>query len=80
MALGQVIATTTKGAQGIPAQNGKDIIIADTPKQMAREIVEIMKSQEQYHSISRQSRILAEKEFDITNTQKALLKMIQVFK
>ncbi|MGB1002879.1 MAG: glycosyltransferase family 4 protein [Salibacteraceae bacterium] len=80
LALGQVIATTTKGAQGIPSQNGKDIIIADTPKQMAREIVDVMKSKDQYSSISRQSRILAEKEFDITNTQKALLKMINVFK
>lgn len=80
LALGQVIATTTKGAQGIPAQNGKDIIIADTPKQMAREIVDALKTKGQYSSISRQSRILAEKEFDITNTQKALLKMIQTFK
>jgi glycosyltransferase involved in cell wall biosynthesis len=80
LALGQVIATTTKGAQGIPAQNGKDIIIADTPKQMAREIVDTLKSTDHYHSISRQSRILAEKEFDITNTQKALLKMINTFK
>ena len=80
LALGQVIATTTKGAQGIPAQNGKDIIIADTPKQMAREIVENMRSPNTLKSISKNGRVLAENNFDVTNTQKALLKMISTFK
>ncbi|MFT4755213.1 MAG: glycosyltransferase involved in cell wall biosynthesis [Salibacteraceae bacterium] len=80
LALGQVIATTTKGAQGIPAQNGKDILIADTPKQMAREIVETMRAPNQLKSISKNGRILAENKFDITNTQKALLQMITNFK
>lgn len=80
LALGQVVCTTTKGAQGIPAQTGKDIIIADTPKQMAREIVETMRSKDQSISIARHARILAESEFDISNTQKALLQMIKVFK
>ena len=80
LALGQIISTTSKGAQGIPAQNGKDILIADSPKQMAREIVETIRSKDQLDSISRQARILAEKEFDITNTQKALLQMTKTFK
>lgn len=80
LALGQVVCTTTKGAQGIPAQTGKDIIIADTPKQMAREIVETMRSKDRTESIERHARILAESEFDITNTQKALLEMIKTFK
>ena len=80
LALGQVVCTTTKGAQGIPAQTGKDIVIADTPNQMAREIVETMRSKERTGAISRHARILAESEFDISNTQKALLEMINTFK
>ena len=80
LALGQVISTTTKGAQGIPAQNEKDILIADSAKQMAREIVDAHKSKEVLEKISSQARILAEKEFDITNTQKALLEMVKTFK
>ncbi len=79
LALGQVVCTTTKGAQGIPAQTGKDIIIADTPKQMARVIVETMRSKDQSESIAKHARILAESEFDISNTQKALLQMINTF-
>ena len=80
LALGQVISTTTKGAQGIPAQNEKDILIADSAKQMAREIVDAHKSKDVLEKISSQARILAEKEFDITNTQKALLEMVKTFK
>lgn len=80
LALGQVIATTSKGAQGIPAQNEKDILIADTEKQMAREIVDTLKSSSKSKSISKHARILAEQEFDISNTQKRLLEMVQTFK
>jgi glycosyltransferase involved in cell wall biosynthesis len=80
LALGQIIATTSKGAQGIPAQNEKDILIADTPKQMAREIVDTLKSENKLRNISKHARILAEQEFDISNTQKRLLEMVQTFK
>tara|TARA_R110002050_G_scaffold109799_1_gene221316 strand:- start:34284 stop:35477 length:1194 start_codon:yes stop_codon:yes gene_type:complete len=80
LALGQVICTTTKGAQGIPAQNEKDLLIADTPKQMAREILETLRSDEACTTISKHARILAEKEFDITNSQKALLNLVKNFK
>ncbi|UTW65610.1 glycosyltransferase family 4 protein [bacterium SCSIO 12643] len=80
LALGQVIATTSKGAQGIPAQNEKDILIADTPKQMAREILDTLKSSNKSESISKHARILAEQEFDISRTQKKLLEMVQTFK
>ena len=79
LALGQVISTTTKGAQGIPAQNEKDILISDSPKQMARDIVETLKSPQVSSSISKHARILAEQEFDITNTQKALIQMVKSF-
>ena len=80
LALGQVVSTTTKGAQGIKAQNERDILIGDTPKQMVRQILESMKQPSIRKSISLHARKLAEKEFDISNTQKALLEMVKTFK
>lgn len=79
LALGQVVATTTKGAQGIPGQSGKDLLISDTPKLMAQQILEAFHHKGARASISKQSRILAEKEFDITNTQKSLLQVVKTF-
>ena len=80
LALGQIICTTTKGAQGIPAHNNQNILITDNPKQMAREIADTIKSKEKLAQISHQARILAEKEFDITKTQKALLELVKTHK
>jgi len=80
LALGQVVATTTKGALGIPAQDQRDILISDTPKHMARQILDIIKLPKTRQSISIHARKLAEKEFDISNTQKALLEMVKTFK
>jgi len=80
LALGQVVATTTKGALGIPAQDERDILISNTPKHMARQILEIIKQPHARKSISIHARKLAEKEFDISNTQKALLEMVKTFK
>lgn len=80
MALGQVVATTSKGALGINAQNERDILIGDSPKQMARQILDAMKQPSMRKSISLHARRLAEKEFDISSTQKALLEMVKTFK
>lgn len=80
LALGQVIVTTSKGAMGIPVQNGRDILIADHPKQMAQSILQIIHSADKSKSISSHAKALAKREFDIVHTQKALHQMISTLK
>ena len=46
---------------------------------MAQQILEAFHHKGARASISKHSRKLAEKEFDITNTQKALLQMVKTF-
>lgn len=80
LALGQVICTTAKGASGIPAQNEVDLFIADSARQMARHISTAIRQPNLRLSMAQKARKLAEKEFDVSNTQKALLDLVKTYK
>ena len=44
MAMSKPVVVTTMGLEGISAQHGKDVLIADTPETFIKEITELFKS------------------------------------
>jgi glycosyltransferase involved in cell wall biosynthesis len=63
LALGKAIVSTTIGAEGIPCEHGKDIMIANTVEEWVSAI-ELLMNKEQMNRIGREGRQLAERCFD----------------
>lgn len=65
LALGKIVITTTLGATGIPFQEGKNILIADTPEQFVDKIRFLKDNPDRLVSIGKEARKLVENEFDL---------------
>jgi glycosyltransferase involved in cell wall biosynthesis len=63
MAVGRPIVSTSLGAEGIPAQSGKNIILADNPEDFALGIERLLKDDSLYDQISRFGRKLVEDKY-----------------
>jgi len=56
MAMGKAIVSTSIGCEGIDVTDGKDIIIADHPEEIARRTVELLKDRSTRERIGQQAR------------------------
>ena len=72
MALGKAVITTTVGAEGIDAENGRDIIIANSPKEFAKAIDDMMDHPEKVVEIGKNARLLVEQKYDNMSIIEAL--------
>jgi glycosyltransferase involved in cell wall biosynthesis len=63
MALGLPIVTNSLGAEAIPTDAQKALIIANEPKMIAKEIITLLKNHDQRHQLGEQARLMAEKHF-----------------
>lgn len=71
MALGRVVITTTIGAEGIDFEDGKHLLIANTPKQFYQQIKKLIDNKNLASEIASQARALVEEKYNnskITNT------------
>ena len=64
MSMERVVVTTSIGAEGIRAENGKNIIIADTPEEFANKIVYLLQNPSAAKKIGRAAREVIEKYYD----------------
>lgn len=77
MALGKTIVTTAVGAEGIEAVHNKDIIIANSPKEFALAIDDLINHPEKVNIIGRNARELVEEKYDNQEIIQSLLKFYQ---
>jgi len=73
MALGKVVITTGVGLEGIDAQNGKEIMVADSVEAFASCISTCLEHQNKLEQVGKRARNLIEKEFDNLEIAKELL-------
>jgi len=72
-ALGKVIVTTTKGAEGITCEHGVHLLIADSPKQFASAILQCLESPELRAKLSSNGHDLYKTSYQLSlTTRKAL--------
>ena len=64
MSTGVPVVTTTIGSQGIERTNGKDIVIADTPEQMADGVVKLLTDMKYYKKIVANAKQLIKEKYD----------------
>lgn len=63
MAVGRPVVSTSLGAEGIPATDGENILIADRPSEFAQRLVDLMKNESLMEKISSNARRLMEERY-----------------
>ena len=76
MALGKVVLTTTMGLEGILAQNGQEVLVADSAKAFVQAIEFCLNHPRQMLEIGHKARTFALQHFDSKSMAKALLKTV----
>jgi glycosyltransferase involved in cell wall biosynthesis len=78
MFLGRVVVTTTLGLEGIPAQNGFHVMVADTPDQFLRCLQQLYQSPQLMTQISKQAREFAVTHYDNLHLGNSLARAYQL--
>jgi len=77
MALGKVVVTTSLGLEGIDAEPGQDVLVADTPSDFRKAIGQILQHPEQVHHIGERARNLVATRYDRSRIGERLLATYQ---
>jgi len=64
MAAGLPVVTSSIGNEGVDAKPGTDLMVADTPKEFARDVLRLMKDRELHGSLSENGRAFVHEHFD----------------
>jgi glycosyltransferase involved in cell wall biosynthesis len=64
MALGTPVISTSKGAEGLNARSGTELLIADTPAALADAVCDLFANPEQRAQLAAAGRALVEREYD----------------
>jgi len=77
MAAGLPVVSTSKGCEGIAAENGRDLLIADTPEQFAAAALRIMRSKEAAGDLARNARRLVLEQYTWENAANVMGKTFE---
>lgn len=77
MALGKLVITTSLGAEGIQATNGKEIVIADDPQEFASAIQYYLNHPEDLKDIGEAARQFVETHF---NNERIALDLLEIYR
>ncbi len=76
-ALGKAIVSTSLGAEGLEGlENGKNILIADSPQEFAEKVVRVLGDSSQRASLGKNAKSLIEKKYSLQALDKALGKAL----
>lgn len=73
MSMGKTVVTTTIGAEGIRCTPGKDIIIANTPEEFAKEIRRLVDDKDYCHEIGQNAALLIAEQYNNSKLSKELV-------
>jgi len=73
MARGRVVVSTSLGAEGLGAVDGRHLLIADTPEGLAGAVLAVFRDPARRASIRREARALVESRFNWDNAARTLL-------
>jgi polysaccharide biosynthesis protein PslH len=77
MALGTPVIATTKGAEGLAVQSGRDILIADSPPALAEAIDRLLADADLRASLSQAGRTLVTRTYDWSIMGRQLLDLVE---
>jgi glycosyltransferase involved in cell wall biosynthesis len=77
MAMQKCIIATSMAAEGINCEHGKDILIADTPDEFYRSILQCITQPNRWQEIGEQARKTVERDHEINGNTKRMLEIYQ---
>ena len=77
MALGTPVITTSKGAEGLDVEHGKDVLIADQPEAFARSVIRLLKEPELRDFLANNAYQLVKEQYDWANVMPQFLQLIE---
>jgi glycosyltransferase involved in cell wall biosynthesis len=77
MALGTPVIATAKGAQGIEAEPGKHLLIADTPQAFAEAIIELLQSPSLCQQLAANAYNLIQEKYDWVKVMPRFLNLVE---
>jgi glycosyltransferase involved in cell wall biosynthesis len=78
MAMQKCIIATTMAAEGIKCEHGKDILIADTPDEFYRSILQCITQPNRWREIGKHARKTVERDHDINGNATRMLEIYEV--
>jgi polysaccharide biosynthesis protein PslH len=76
MALNTPVVSTSKGAEGLEVENGKHLLLADTPEDFSNAIIQLIDDKALRATISNQANCLIKEKYDIDRIIKKYLQII----
>ena len=73
MAAGKAVISTRVGAEGIMAEEGKDILLADTADEFRKQVARLAASPTELRALGAQARELVERDYSIEGTTRRFL-------
>lgn len=73
MAMGKPVVSTSIGAEGIEAEDGADIVIADTPNDFSSAVIALIRNESRAKSIADKARSLVREKYSWEGIQRNLL-------
>ena len=64
MAMRKPIVATSLGAEGYPVQDGRELVLADTPAAFAEGVISLLRSEDRRDSLGRTARAFVEEQYD----------------
>jgi glycosyltransferase involved in cell wall biosynthesis len=64
MAAGRAVVSTTIGAEGLPTENGRHILLADTPQEFADAVIKVLRDGSLRSSIETEGRAFVTERYD----------------
>jgi len=78
MAIGTPVVATSKGAEGLLVQDGKQILIADQPEKFAEHVIKILTDKELRDSLSANALQLIEENYDWKTIMPNFLRLLEM--
>ena len=75
--MGKAVVSTSVGAEGIPARNGKEILLADDPETFAIQVQRLLESSELRQELGRAAHELVKETYDWTSISRQLLEVYE---
>ena len=64
MAMGKAIVATSLGTEGYPVQDGRELILADTPTSFAEGVVSLLRDKDRRADLAQTARVFVEEQYD----------------
>ena len=77
MAMGKAVVSTTVGAEGLPVQNGENILLADTPNDFAASVVSLLRDSDQRRRLGAAARKLVHENYSWPKVAESFSRVLQ---